>query len=62
MEGTRRIVGLRVSDTRIEDTGDAMTDIEETNFKSLSIEIALGRGIIIKMNRLHACACSVKND
>jgi hypothetical protein len=34
MEGARCKVGLRVSDTRIE---DAMTDIEGTDYKSILI-------------------------
>jgi hypothetical protein len=63
MEGTRRIVGLRASDTRIE---DVMTDIEGTDYKSVSIANALGRGIRTKMNnnfnQLHACAYSVEDD
>jgi hypothetical protein len=63
MESTRCIVGLRVSDTRIE---DAMGDIEGTNYKSISIANALDRGIRTKMNnnfnQLHACAYSVEDD
>lgn len=66
MEGTSCIVGLRVSDTRIEDTGDMMTDIEGTDYNSISIAKALGRGIrskrINNFNQLHACAYSVEND
>lgn len=63
MEGTRCIVGLCVSDTKIEDT---MTDIEGTDYKFISIANALDRGIRTKMNnnfnQLHACAYSVGDD
>jgi hypothetical protein len=45
VEGTRCIVGLRISDTRIE---DVMGDIEETNYKSISIANALDQGIKAK--------------
>lgn len=63
MEGTKCIVGLCVSDTKIE---DAMTDIEGTDYKSISIANAQDRGIRTKMsnnfNQLHACAYSVEDD